>query len=219
MAYTRRINVAANSEVIAGIQNKYNNAGEDYNHLATIEELLKTGHIAEAKNMMPFGQSLQYNSDPKGYLARLHKSVGDVQKEKDTYSGQLSYYNNRGKSLEGHNTLEDAIGIYRNKDRLKGLKDSAAFISELKKTMAAVGYAKTAGGTYSSNNALLATHDFTKLSGLMGIGGGKKVNAGGDEEGGGKSVAAGVTGGGPRVVNINFKNMVEKLDIHASGVY
>jgi hypothetical protein len=98
--------------------------------------------------------------------------------------------------------------------QLKALEDHH---NALKSTRdgAMKGYRDDIASKWGLNAQLTMPSDTTV--GAKGIKGGSSF--GGSKDGGGKGgIAAGIAGGGPRVINIHIGKMVEKLDIHASGV-
>jgi hypothetical protein len=216
--YDKRINRAGNKELHEEYQKYYRGAAGRVENFSILKSLVEQGKYDQAKiignRLMP-GNIMDYeftDAYKKRTLERIGRSLSNATKEANKYKG----LDNSVMASDAVATMEEIIA-FRNDKKNSKIAGSSAFMQEFKNMYAAVGFNSATG---KADTAKLAGYDFGAIKALMaGDIKTKKVNAGEDVSGGeGKAVAQGITGGGPRVVNINGVNMklADTLNVNAA---
>ncbi len=220
--YDKRINRAGNNELHEEYQKYYRGAAKRVEFFSVMQSLVKQGKYDEAKivqsRMMPGNiPEYQLNANYKAQvLARLQKSIASS-------GGEASKYKTLDNNVLGANAgafISDELMPFYNQQKKKGTvlntaKKMAEFEAEMKAMYSGIGLQNGRAA-----NARLAAYDFGKIKSMM-AGNIIGKNAGTGEEAGGnagKEVAQGITGGGPRVINIRGVNMklTENMNVNTT---
>ena len=209
-AYQRRIDIAASGELIDAMKNQIKQLDDAFMKSSVYAQLLKNGGIENLAKVDSFGAGMiSWLWGEKGGIKRLSNIADKSQAQASQLRQQLEFKQRQDEEMKNMAMVEDIYAKIQSGDK----SITAKVANEVKRIMPDVQLFRNSDGTINN----LVGYDFGKLK-AGGING-KTGATGVSGESGGKSVASGITGGGPRVVNINGVNMKlsDTLTVNTTG--
>lgn len=211
-AYQKRIDIAASGELVEALRKQIKEADAIFMESSVYGQLMKDGGFKNLEKVDPmaayFGKTF---FGEKGYTKILNDAAAKQKGIGDDARNQLVKQERHTEVLKGVKTAEDLFNKIQGGD--KSIPKQLA--EEVRRIMPDVQLFRQSYGTMNN----FRDYDFSKLSASdIKAGAGLTPGGGGGGKGGGGSVANGITGGGPRVININGVNMklADTMNVTAS---
>jgi hypothetical protein len=213
--YEKRISLATNDALINEYTTEKNESLKEMKRLMAMKALAEAPDEAShqlALKMRTWSERLSFMSlsDMRNYNPETSWGQGTM--------GNVNYLTGKINDITRQNNVEK--GLYAIDDLVASGKVPKGLQAEAQRMMSYVRWYKN-NWNRSSIISNLSGYDFSKFTSLQNAGGGDSGDGGGTMAGGGDSgdgISKGITGGGPRVININGVKFTDKIEIHNASM-